>query len=77
MRNRTLRITRLIALGLIVFPEPITTVIGMSMLVMQMERSRDKRSRGMSRPYTYIARNTSKYKCIEFHGISEREKVAL
>ena len=31
--NRTLRIIKLIALSLIVLPEPITTVIGLSMLV--------------------------------------------
>ncbi len=32
MYKKAMRVTKLVAIGLIVFPEPITTVIGVSML---------------------------------------------
>jgi hypothetical protein len=33
MYDRALRITKMVAFGMIIFPEPITTVIGLSILL--------------------------------------------
>lgn len=42
--------------------------------IMQMERSKHNRSRSMSGPCAHATRDTTKTKCIKFHGIFKREK---
>ena len=42
--------------------------------IVQKERSRNNKSRSMSRPYTYVCKHTTEIEHIIIYGIFEREK---